>query len=131
MDWVQQTLADFGRQLGLASFGLGTHGVAQLRLASGALLAVEPVRRGQADEVLVYFSQPLGFDAARLRRRALEKVHYSNSGPYAVQIATRGNGPQSELLLAVRLPDRSFTPQTLAHAVDFLDRWFAELRDGR
>lgn len=131
MNWVQQTLEDFGRQLGLSSFGLGTHGVAQLRLASGALLAVEPVQRGRTDEVLVYFSQPLGFDATRLRQKALEKVHFSHSGPYAVQIATRGEGSQSELVIALRLPDRSFTPQALAHAVDYLDRWFSELRDGR
>ena len=131
MHWVQQTLADFGRQLGLAHFGLGTLGVAQLRLASGALLAVEPALRGRTEEILIYFSRPLGFEATQTRRAALAKAHYSNNGPYAVQIATRGEGAQSELLMLVRLPQRGFTPQTLSHAVDYLDRWFSELRDGR
>jgi len=134
LNWVHETLAEFGRELGLTDFGTGTHGVAQLRLESGALLAVEPVRRGKedgVDEVLIYFGQPLGFEAATLRRRALEKAHFLRGGPYPIQIATRGEGPQALLLMLVRLPERAFTRQTLGHVVDYLGRWFAELRDGR
>lgn len=134
MNWVHETLAEFGRELGLVDFGTGVHGVAQLRLASGALLAVEPVRRGKehgVDEVLIYLGEPLGFEAAALRRGALEKVHFSHGGPYSVQIATRGEGPQAMLLMLVRLPERAFTRQTLSHVVDYLHRWHDELRHGR
>jgi type III secretion system chaperone SycN len=134
LNWVHDTLAEFGRELGLTDFGLGAHGVAQLQMQSGALLAVEPVRRGKVDsvdEVLIYLGQPLGFEATTLRRRALEKVHFSHGGPFAIQIATRGEGPQAMLLMLVRLPERAFTRQTLGHVVEYLDRWFAELRDGR
>lgn len=131
MNWIHHTLADFGRQLGLEHFGLGSQGVAQLRLSSGSQLAVEPCRRGDNEEILVYFSRPLGFDAVQYRRAALAKAHFSNTGPYAVQVATRGEGAQTELLMLIRLPQRGFTPQTLAHAVDYLDRWFADLRDSQ
>lgn len=131
MNWVAQTLADFGQQLGLDSFSLNTHGVAQLRLTSGSQLCVEPVQREHTEEILVYFTQPLGFDANRLRRKALEKAHYSNRRPYAVQVATHGEGQQAELIVLVRLPQQRFTPQTLGHAVDFLDRWLSELKNGR
>lgn len=134
MNWVHDTLAEFGRELGLTDFGLGAHGVAQLKMQSGALLAVEPVRRGKensVDEVLIYLGQPLGFEAATLRRRAMEKVHFSHGGPFSVQIATRGEGPQTMLLMLVRMPERAFTRQTLGHVVEYLNRWFAELRDGR
>ncbi len=134
MSWVHDTLAEFGRELGLTDFGLGSHGVAQLQMQSGALLAVEPVRRGSTngvDEVLIYLGQPMGFEAATLRRRALEKVHFSHGGPFALQIATRGEGAQAILLMLVRLPERAFTRQTLGHVVEYLERWYAELRDGR
>lgn len=134
MNWVHDTLAEFGRELGLTDFGLGTQGVAQLKMQSGALLAVEPVRRGKVasvDEVLIYLGQPLGFEATALRRRALKKVHFSHGGPFALQIASRGEGPQAMLLMLVRVPERAFTRQTLGHVVEYLDRWFAELRDGR
>lgn len=131
MNWVTETLAEYGRQLGIEGFSLGQHGVAQLQLESGALIAIEPVRRGEAEEVLVYVIHPLRFDAATLRRRALEKVHYANGGLYPVQVATRGEGSDTSLLLVVRLPEREFTLPVLGRAVDFLERWFNELQSGR
>ena len=68
MSWVNDTLSEFGRRMGLELLGFGEHGVAQLVFQSGAVLAVEPVRRGEIDEVLVYLGRPLGFEAARLTR---------------------------------------------------------------
>ncbi|WP_263768599.1 hypothetical protein [Propionivibrio soli] len=131
MNWVHETLAEFGRQIGLTGFAPGTHGVAQLRLESGGLLAVEAVTRGSSDEVLVYLGQPMGFDADRLRMAALEKVRETRGGPYAIQVATRGDGPQAMLLMLVRVPERQFTVQTLGQAVDYLGRWFADLAASR
>lgn len=131
MSWVHESLAEFGRRLGLDDFSTGPFGVAQLRLASGGLLAVEPVRRGMVDEVLIYVGRPLGFEADALCRRALEKAHFSHGGPYPVQVAARGDGAQAVLLILTRLPERAFTVQTLGHAVDYLERWFDELRNGR
>ena len=131
MNWVHETLSEFGRQLGLAGFALGTHGVAQLRLASDGLLAVEPVQRGTIDEVLVYLARPLGYEADELRLRALEKVRATRQGPYPVQVATRGDGPQAQLLMLVRLPERAFTLPTLMHVVDYLEHWFGDLLAGR
>jgi type III secretion system chaperone SycN len=130
VNWVHDTLADYGRRLGLNGFGLNAHGVAQLRLASGGLLAVEPVRRGAVDEVLVYLGRPLGYDGDALRLRALEKAHAAGDGPYAVQVATRGEDPETLLLMLIRLPERSFTAQALGHAVEYLDRWFGDLHHG-
>jgi len=131
MNWVSETLAEFGRQIGLTGFSTGTHGVAQLRLESGALLAIEVVTRGSSDEVLVYLGQPVGFDADRLRISALEKVFETRGSPYSVQVATRGEGTQAVLLMLVRIPERQFTLQTLGQAVDYLSRWFADLATGR
>ena len=50
MNWTHDAIADFGRRIGLEGWAVNSHGVAQLQLQSGAVLAVEPV----ADEVLVY-----------------------------------------------------------------------------
>ncbi|MES2480724.1 MAG: hypothetical protein V4609_01905, partial [Pseudomonadota bacterium] len=47
MSWINDTVADFGRQLGMPQLDLGDHGVMQLAFASGGLLAVEPVQRGE------------------------------------------------------------------------------------
>jgi type III secretion system chaperone SycN len=128
--WIDDTLAEFGRQLGIQSLGFGRHGVMQLELRSGAFLAVEPVRRGNRDEVLVYLGRPGGHDAGRLLRNALSKAHFSRGGPMAVQVALRGSGPDAIVLALVRLPERALTPQSLGHAVDYLVRWLDEAEYG-
>lgn len=131
MDWIRQALTDYGKQLGLDTLAFGQHDVVTLRLASGAWLSIEPHTRGRTEEILVCFAHPLGADAARLRRTSLEKAHRSHGGIHPVQVATRGDGMQTELLTLIRLPHRLFTPQTLSHAVDYLDRWYRELTDAR
>ena len=127
MSWVHETLADFGRQLGLPSLGFGTHGVAQLQMQSGALLAVEPVRRGEVDEVLVYLGKPVPFADSGLFRKALAKAHHGEVGALPVQVALRGESPDTLMLMLVRLPERDFTLQSLGHAVDYLGRWYESL----
>jgi type III secretion system chaperone SycN len=128
VSWVHETLAEFGRQLGLPDLGFGAHGVAQLQLQSGGFLAVEPVRRDQADEVLVYLGRPLGYEAAATVRRALARAHHSAAEPLAVQVAVRGEGPDAVLVMLVRLPERDFTLQSLGQTVDALGRWYEALR---
>jgi type III secretion system chaperone SycN len=124
MNWVNETVAEWGRQLGLQDWGLGHHGVAQLELASGGLLAVELVGMGEEAEVLVYLGHPMGFDGPRLIRQALRRVHHSNAGALSVQVACQEVDGQPRLLTLTRMPARGFTLQTLEHAVDYLTRWW-------
>lgn len=130
MRWIDDAVAEFGKQLGIASLSLGRHGNAQLELGSGAVLTVEPVRRGQQDEVLVYLGRLVGHQLPRLNRLALAKAHHSRGGALAVQVASRGQGTDAMLLAVVRLPERGFTPQTLAHAADYLGRWLDAVAAG-
>lgn len=131
MGWIEQTLADFGYQLGIEGLDFGPHGVAQLQLASGGFIAVEPVRRGQVDEVLVYLGRPVGHQAAPAVRLALSRSHWRQGGPLAVQVGLRGTGSEAHLLALVRLPERTFTAQSLAHAVDYLGRWLDDVQAGK
>lgn len=127
MNWINDTLAEFGRRLGLASLGFGSHGVARLQLSSGGWLAVEPVQRGGTDEVLVYLGHPLGFDAPRRLRLALERAHFSQAGSFAVQLASRDQDGQAALVVLTRVPAREFTPQVLDQAFEALNRWVEAL----
>lgn len=131
MAWIQDTLTDFGRQLGIDSLDFGPHGVAQLQLASGGFIAVEPVRRGQEDEVLVYLARPVGHQAVQAVGVALARTHWRNGGPLPVQVGLRGSGADTHLLALVRLPERTFTAQALGHAVDYLGRWLDDVQAGK
>src|SRR3569833_3734577 len=126
--WVEDTLAQFGRQLGLPTFTLEPYGVAQLQLEAGGLLAIERART-PADDVLVYLGRPLGFDWAAVLRRAMRRAHSSSASPVQVQVAVQGDGPEGLLLMMVRIPEREFTPQTLSRSVEFLGRWSDEVRN--
>jgi len=127
MSWVHDTLSEFGRRSGLSDLGFGSYGVAQLVFQSGDVLAVEPVSRGDVEEVLVYVSRPLGFNGSRLLRRALIKAHFKEAGALDIQVSSRGQGPSLTLLALVRMPARDFTLQTLDHAFDYLNRWLVGL----
>lgn len=128
MSWTHDTVAEFGRQLGISQLDLGDHGVAQLAFANGGALAVEPVQRAGQDEVLVYMSRPVGHQAAAVLRHALSKAHFKNGGPWPVQVASRGNGADALVTALVRIPERGFTPQVLNQAVDYLTRWLDEVQ---
>lgn len=127
MNWIDDTLADFGRRLGLGHLDCGAHGVAQLTLSGGGLIAIEPVTRGDEEEVLVYVGRRAGHDAPRLLRQALVKTHHAHAGSLPVQVALRGQGPDALLLALLRLPAREFTPQRLDRAFDHLNRWLDAL----
>jgi type III secretion system chaperone SycN len=122
MSWVNETLAQFGQQLGLPLLELGTHGVAQLELQAGGVLAVEPAP-GNVAEVLVYLGRPLGFEGGAVLRNALSRAHHGNAHPMPVQVAVRGDGPEALLLVLVRVSEGEFTPQTLGRVVEYLGRW--------
>lgn len=124
MSWVQDTVAAFGRQMGLQDLSLDADGVVQLQLQSGGLLAVEPVRRGSIDEVLVYLGRPVGFEGAELLRRSLMQAHSAAAQVLPVQVALRGEAPEALLLMLLRVPASEFTLPALEHAVDYLSRWF-------
>jgi len=131
VNWIHDTVAEFGRQLGLPGLAIGPQGVAQLSLASGGLLAVEPVRRLDEDEVLVYLGRPAGHRLSVWLHTALARAHLDQAGPIGLQVLTRGSGEEALLLVLARLPARTFTPQALVQTVDHLARWLDEIEAGR
>jgi type III secretion system chaperone SycN len=128
MSILQNTLADYGRQLGIDRLQARADGALQLELASGVLVGVEAAPPGdEATEVLVFQSRALRRDPGAMRLAALQKAHFSQGGPYPIQLAGSGQGTDSRLIAITRIPIRDFTPQALGHAVDYLSRWLDEL----
>lgn len=124
MSWIEDTLREFGQQLGMSTLALGQHGSAQLEFQSGAVLTLEPVTRKDTEEVLVYLSRPMGFAAPQVRRQALLKAHFKQASQvHSVQVASHGIGPDGYLIALVRVPARGFTLQSLDQAFEHLNRW--------
>lgn len=130
MKWIHDAVADFGRRLGIDTLALDSHGLVQLQFESGDLLAVEPRRREEIDEVLVYLLRPGARTLSRSIRRGLAKSHYTEGGTLPVQVAMRGSGPEASILALVRIPERELTAQNLAMAVEHLGRWVDDIEGG-
>lgn len=134
---LHDTLAEYGKQLGLAALAPNAQGAAQLLTDSGRTIGVEwaePEHPGTsasaAEEVLVFLRQPVPGASEGLFRRALAKAHFSQGGAYPVQLGLLDDpqgGPGLQLTVLTRVPIRQFTPQTMGHAVDFLTRWLDAL----
>jgi type III secretion system chaperone SycN len=129
MSWIDDTLAEFGEQLGIPSLQLGAQGVLQLELQAGGLLGVQ-LAEGASGDVLVYLGRPLGFDAGTVLRNALAHAHHASASPMPVQVAVRGEGPEALLIALTRVPEREFTLQALTGIVDYLGRWSDGARHG-
>lgn len=131
MAWIQDTLLEFGRQIGIGHLEFSRHGLVQLRFPSGGFLAVEPSQPGAPEEVLVYMGRPVGHQASSLLRTALARAHAVDGGAPFVQVGVRGDGPEATLIVLVRLAERAFTPQALSATVQYLDRWLDEVQAGK
>lgn len=124
MSWIDDTLRDFGHQMGIEALSFGAHGAAQLVFQDGSVLSLEPVDRKGTEEVLIYLSRPMGFDAPKIRRVALNQAHYKHASPaFSVQVVSHGQGPDGHLVALIRLPARGFTLQILDRAHEHLSRW--------
>ena len=127
MDWLDETLAEFGQQLGLPSLRLNAHGVVRLSLESGKQLTLEPMVRHGYPEVLLSLGDPVGHAAAAFAQAALQMAHVERFAPLDIQLALSGHGAETLLIATTRLSARACTPQALAVAIRSLDQWLDDL----
>jgi type III secretion system chaperone SycN len=123
MDWLDNTLAEFGRQLELPDLRLNAQGAVRLTLASGKPMSLEPLLQNGQQEVLVTLGLPVGHEAASHAQAALKMAHAESFPPLDIQLALFGQGADALLIATTRLPARAFTVSTLSGAVHTLDRW--------
>ncbi len=122
MDWVADTLTEFGRQLGIDHLALNERGSLQLEL-SGRPLTLEPQVRRCHQEVLVSMGCTVGHQACARAQIALDLAHAESFPPVSVQLALSGQGAQTRLIATTRLPSRAFSVTTLSSAIRGLQRW--------
>lgn len=123
MNWIHDTLSEFGEQLGIADLRLNAQGVVRLAWDTDALLTLELAQRREQQEVLVSIGRTVGHEAGQSARTALTGAHFTAFAPLDIQLAMAGGGAETLLIATTRLPARSFTPSQLSHAVRTLSHW--------
>ncbi len=125
MNSLDSALHAFGADIGMPGLALGAGGNLALQLESGRRVAIEPA----GEEVLVYLSEPVPYDAADRLHKAWRRAHYSRQDDLPVQAALREQDGLPRLLAVTRLPAADASAHRLKHAIDYLSRWLDAARD--
>lgn len=127
MDWIDDTLVEFGRQLGIESLRLNAQGTVRLTLTSGMPVTLEPrIRRGH-QEILVSMGCTVGHAAPQRTLQALRMAHTESFPPVDIQLALSGNGVDTLLIATTRLTARGFTVTALSGAIAALGQWLSDV----
>lgn len=123
MSWVEQTVAEFGRGLGMDRLQFNEQGV--VTLASDRLGALFIERTDGA--VLVYLARSLDRPSGEAYARALDACHWRHNHPFLVSAGLR---QETGLVFAVRLAENQFDLPTLERTIALLDELHREVREG-
>ncbi|QVQ24870.1 hypothetical protein [Achromobacter deleyi] len=125
MNSLDRALGAFGEEIGMPGLALGAGGNLALQLESGRRVAIEPA----GEEVLVYVSEPVPYDAADRLQKAWRRAHFSRLDDWPVQTALRDQDGLPRLLAMTRLAAPDASAHKLRQAVDYLSRWLDAVRD--
>lgn len=118
MAWIEQSISEFGRSIGIASLALDTGGGLRLGTESGGAIEVHHQRDFQPPVVLVMMSEPAGFNRGTRLRTAMRLADFRRRLTVPVLVALDAD----QLVLATRMDERSFSHPALESVLDQLER---------
>ncbi|RYX93973.1 MAG: hypothetical protein EOO28_16445 [Comamonadaceae bacterium] len=116
MDWVSNTVADFGNTMGLSDLALDDDGYTVFSMPPDGMLCLHDLQPSGGSEVLVVMSQPLSHPQALRARQALLMADFRGNPAWGMQPAIRGDN----LVVTLRMPRHSFILSALEEAIDGL-----------
>lgn len=123
MSWLDETLGDFGRRIGVGELAFGERGFVQFALSEGGMLGIAH----SPGEVRIWLARPLSRADRGAYERALVQCDFRRRPPLPLQAGLRG---EDELVLLARIPERDFTTPALERALDVLTTLHQRVRSG-
>lgn len=115
MDLYVDTLAEFGRRLGLSSLAPNDANRVELHIEKIGLIQIEPVEDG----VLFTLARPWPLHAERTAMTALSLCHWRENHPWPINAGARGT---ERLLFTAWVAREDFLVPTLDRVIDHLAR---------
>ena len=113
MNWVEQTINEFGNSIGLPSLTLDYTGKVRFSLQQGGSIAIQHLPDLALPEIVVTRSEPISYATPELFRQALRIGDFRNPSGWPLQAGCN----QRELFLAIRIPERAFVLNVLEQAL--------------
>lgn len=126
MNWVEQVVGEFGQRIGLPQLALDERGSIHLETMDESSLGIFFVSDSPQPEVVVYRSIPATYLGATHYCAALQSANFRNPQPWPLQAAC----DQRELIVAMRIPERSFMVSSLERALEDLGKMLACIVNG-
>ncbi len=123
MELFAQTIAEFGRNLGIDSLAPGASGAVELTIEQVGILQLEE----QGDDALVTLARPWPAHAEKAARTALALCHWRENHPWVINPGAKGtNRDDARLFLfTARCPLRDFDvpalEKILGHLSNLMD----------
>lgn len=114
-DWIDETVAAFGRSIGIQGLDFDNNGVICLEIERMGVLFME----SRDDGVLVYLARQMSGEANGWEEKALKLCHYKNGWPRQVYC---GLTDDDRLVLLTRIPGREFVQAELEGTIALLSK---------
>lgn len=125
MNWIDQSIREFGNSIGIASLRFDEDGVLRLGTGSGGSIEVHHQRDQSPPTMLVIASEPIGFNGPARLREALKLADFRRQCAWPLHVALDGD----QLVLAARMDERSFSHSALETVLDQLDALHQQLAE--
>jgi type III secretion system chaperone SycN len=122
MTWMDDTISEFGRSMGLTNLAFDQEGLICLDFESLGTLFLE-----KADEyMLIYLAREVPPHETGILGRALALCHFRHNLPFAVNTAF---GADDRLFFLVRLVENDVSLPILEKSIDLLSQLHSRVRE--
>jgi hypothetical protein len=119
MNWVDQVIAEFGRNIGISSLALDSRQRLSLGLASGKTLTIAHLSELPIPEVIISMSSPSNYSPTRVLIDMLQRPHFESTPGWTLQTGIT----EDSLFFTLRIPERAFRLNTLENSIDAVERF--------
>jgi len=123
MSWIDELVADYGRNLGLSDVRLDETGTACVQFDQLGELFFERLDSG----LLIYLVRAYELPLGGVLVAALQAVHWNQNPPFAVTAARHGD---NHLLFSAHLAEEGLDLPTIERAISYLGALHEDIREG-
>lgn len=125
MRWVNQTIAEFGQNIGIPGMALAERGELQLVTDDGGSVGLIHAGELHPPQMIVYRAIPIDHLTASQLRKAMQLADFRLPRSWQVQAACS----DKHLFIAIRFPERSFITSSLEEGIEILEALLQMLGD--
>lgn len=123
MDWVDNVVNEFGRQIGISQLLLDADGNVCLTNSDQSQIGIMYVKGSDSTDVIVYRSIPTDYLTPSQFRLALGMANFKHPHPWTLQVAC----DKTSIFFLYRIPERAFLLSSLEQALMDLNDLFSKL----